>query len=116
MERELLKVTTAAIICLLLFLAGCKARHDESAKQTQERPTMQAPTEVSKVRVDQAGAIYINGRAATLGDLKQELARLKKVNGGIWYYLENPSEPQAKAVEQTIFDAQVPIEMSKGKL
>ena len=30
---------------------------------------MQAPTEVSKVRVDQAGAIYINGRAATLGDL-----------------------------------------------
>lgn len=76
---------------------------------------MQAPTQVSKVKVDQAGVIYLNEKPAAIEDLRQELARLKKVNGGVWYYLENPSDPRARAVERNILDAQVPIKMTREK-
>jgi hypothetical protein len=110
-----LRLTTALIACFMLCLAGCKARPVESARQTQLPPTMQAPTEVSKVKVDQAGAIYLNGKSVTIEDLRQELTRLKRVNGGVWYYLEDPLNSQAKAAERAIFDARVPIKMFRNR-
>lgn len=59
--------------------------------------------------------IYRNGKPGTIEELRQELTRLKKVNGGVWYYLEDPLNPQAKAAEHAIFDARVPIKMSKDR-
>lgn len=112
-KGDSLRLTSAFVTCLVLCLMGCKGRPAQSARQTQSPPaTMQAPTEVSKVRVDQTGTIYLNGKPGTIEDLRQELTRLKKVNGGVWYYLEDPLNPQAKETERAILDAQVPIKMS----
>lgn len=109
-----MRLSSVFVICLMFCLAGCKARPAESARQTQSpSTTVQAPTEVSKVRIDQTGTIYLNGKPGTIEDLRQELARLKRVNGGVWYYLEDPLNPQAQAAERVIFDARVPIKMSR---
>lgn len=112
-EGDRLWLTTAFVACFMLCLAGCKTRPIESARQTQPPPTMQAPTEVSKVKVDQTGTIYLNGKPGSIDDLRQELTRLKRVNGGVWYYSEDPLNPQAQAAERVIFDARVPIKMSR---
>jgi len=67
------------------------------------------------VKVDQAGTIYLDGKPGTLEDLRQELTRLKKVDGGVRYYLEDPINPQAKETERATFDARLPITMSKER-
>ncbi|HEX3431839.1 MAG TPA: hypothetical protein VHT03_13240 [Rhizomicrobium sp.] len=51
-------------------------------------------TPVAKIRISPSGDIVIDGRAASLQQLDQTLAREKKDKGEIWYYREAPtSEP-----------------------
>ncbi len=42
---------------------------------------MQEFAEVAKVKVDQAGTIYLNGKTVSTEELKQEFSRLKQVKG-----------------------------------
>ncbi len=66
------------------------------------------------MKVDRLGAIYLNGRIVTIEALKQEFARLKRGNGAVWYYREDPQgepPPQAMAVIQAIVDAQLPVRL-----
>lgn len=76
---------------------------------------MPAPAEVAKVKVDQSGEAYLNKKHVTIEELKRELTRLKEAKGGVWYYLEDPSQPQAKVVERTILDAGLPIKVTREK-
>ncbi len=76
---------------------------------------MSAPIEVAKVKVNHAGEIYLNKKPVTIEKLGQEFARLKQANGGVWYYLEDPSHPQAKVVEQAIRDTRLPIKLTREK-
>ena len=62
----------------------------EAAERTGDRGTAQQFAEISKVKVDRSGAIYLNGRIVTIEALKEEFARLKSGNGAVWYYRENP--------------------------
>ena len=43
------------------------------------------------MKVSRAGVIYLNGKQATMEQLKTEFARLKNANGAVWYYRENPT-------------------------
>lgn len=86
----------------------------EAAERTGDRGTAQQFAEISKVKVDRSGAIYLNGRIVTIEALKEEFARLKSGNGAVWYYRENPQgepPPQAMTVIQAIVDAQLPVRM-----
>jgi hypothetical protein len=70
--------------------------------------------EIAKVKVDQAGTIYLTGKTVTMEELKQEFARLKQANGAVWYYRENPQgEPpaQATAVIKAIIEAKLPVRL-----
>ena len=50
--------------------------------------------QVAKIQVSPSGGIVIDGRAASLHQLEETLAREKKERGEIWYYREAPtSEP-----------------------
>ena len=108
-----------AIILSILFgthlvLSGLDRRFVEAAERTREGDTAQQFTEISKVKVDRAGTIYLNGKVATIESLKQEFARLKHANGAVWYYRENSQgepPPEAMAVIQAIIDAHLPVRL-----
>ncbi|MEE8624716.1 MAG: hypothetical protein V3T19_05195 [Acidiferrobacterales bacterium] len=103
------------ILVGLVFLGiGCDTVSEQRPAKTQERGAVGESTEIAKVKVTQAGTIYLGGKFVTLGELKQELARLKQVNGTVWYYRDNPQgepPPQAMAVIQAIVAAKIPVKM-----
>ena len=75
-------------------------------------------TEVSKIKVDLDGNIFLNGKRATIDEVKQEFARLKAINGGVWYFRENskqdPPPKQWESVEQilkAIDEARLPFRL-----
>lgn len=75
---------------------------------------MQQFAEIAKVKVDQRGTVYLNGKTVTMEELKREFARLSQANGAVWYYRENPQgEPSAQAmtVIQAIIDASLPVRL-----
>jgi len=73
---------------------------------------------VDRVKVTQAGMIYVNGKTTSIDDLRKEFAQLKAENGSVWYYRENPQgEPpeQAMNVMQAVVDNKLPIRMCKSE-
>jgi hypothetical protein len=109
-----MQLVWAVIGSLVFFGLGCDRWFVEAAERTRERDTAPQFTEVSKVKVDRSGTIYLNKKVVTIDELRQECARLKQVNGVVWYYRENPHgepPPQAMAVIQAIVDANLPIRL-----
>jgi biopolymer transport protein ExbD len=71
-------------------------------------------SEIAKIKVDQAGTIYLNGNSVSIQELKHEFKRLKQVNGAVWYYRDNPQgEPHPKAVEviKAVVDEKLPVRL-----
>ena len=102
------------IVGLAFFGLGCDRWFVEAAERTREGNATQQFAEISKVKVDRSGTIYLNKRIVTIEVLKQEFARLKEGNGAVWYYRENPQgepPPQAMAVIQAIVDARLPVRL-----
>ena len=102
------------IVGLALFGIGCDQWFVEAAERVREGESSQQFGEIAKVKVNQAGTIYLNGKVVTIESLKQEFARLKQGNGAVWYYRENPRgepPPQAMAVIQAIIDANLPVRL-----
>lgn len=108
-----MRLISLMFIALMLFGAGCN--RGSAVSQQQGRIMVSAPREVAKIKVEQDGVIYLNKKPVNIEELKQELTRLKANNGGVWYWLEDPSNPQAKMVERAILDANVPIKISQEK-
>jgi hypothetical protein len=108
--RPLMRVFLVAVI-----LWGAGSQGDRAgAGQPRGGSEVQRFGEIAKVKVDSAGVIYLNGTLVTIEALKQEFARLKQVNGAVWYYRENPQgqpTPQAMAVIQAIIDAKLPVKV-----
>jgi hypothetical protein len=91
----------AAGLALALLLAAAPA----PPALAQGRP-------VAKVSVAQDGAIALDGRAVTLGELRDALRELAAWKGEVWYWRANPTEdppPAALDVMQAILDARLPV-------
>ena len=104
------------VVALAFFGLGCDQWSVEAAERMREGETGQQFAEISKVRVDRTGTIYLNGKIVTIEGLQQELSRLKQGNGAVWYYRENPQgepPPQAMAVIQAIVDAHLPVRLTE---
>jgi len=102
----------AMIVGVAFFGVGFDQWPVEAAEQAREGESSQQFGEIAKVKVNQTGTIYLNGKVVTIEALKQEFARLKQGNGAVWYYRENPQgepPPQAMAVIQAIIDANLPV-------
>ena len=70
---------------------------------------------VAKVKVDGRGQIFLNEKLLSLDELRKAFSDLKKVDGTVWYYRENPDvepSPEAMSVIQAVIDAQLPIRLS----
>lgn len=103
------------LLVSLVFLGiGCGKDAEQQAGQAEERNMVQGAAAIAKVKVDRAGAIFLNGKTVTLEELRNEFARLKEAGGTVWYFREDPQgEPpaQAMAVIQAIVDAQLPVRL-----
>lgn len=95
-----------ACISLVILFLGC------NRVQNQEADLQFA--KIDKVKVDKSGTVFLNGKNVTVEELRKEFAKLKKANGAVMYYRENPQgEPPAQALEvmQAIIDAKLPVQL-----
>ena len=102
------------VVALAFFGLGYDQWFVEAAERTREGDTTQQFGEISKVKIDRAGTIYLNGKTVTIEELKKEFARLGQADGAVWYYRENQRgepPPQAMAVIQAIIDAHLPVRL-----
>jgi hypothetical protein len=71
---------------------------------------------VAKVAVSRAGVITLNGREATIDEVRDALAKLAASKGVVWYYREAADEeephPNAMLVISAVVDARLPVSLS----
>ncbi len=74
---------------------------------------------VAKIKLDSSGKIFLNGDQVSVDTLEKALEALKRANGVVWYYRENPKsepdsnvEPVADAIMNAVVKAQVPVKLS----
>ena len=114
MMRPPMHRVLSVVVVLLLCLLGCEGRSDQPEAKTREQGRVGQSSEIAKVKVTRTGAIYLNGKGVTMGELKEEFARLTQVNGAVRYHRENPQgepPPEALAVIQAIIDAKLPVKL-----
>lgn len=110
-----MRLISLILVGLVFLQAGCGRRPDASASKMQLRPDLHPPAELAKVKVSQDGEIFLDGKPTTMEDLKRELSRLKQVDGGVWYYAEDPSSPESGAVKRALIDSHLPIKLTPQK-
>ena len=101
------------VSALIQLSCGKSNREAEAAKQFAQ---MEA-NGVAKVKVDERGDIYLNNKPSSLGALGDEFARIKEVNGVVWYYRTSESQPAASsglAVVNKIIEYKLPVKMCAG--
>jgi hypothetical protein len=71
---------------------------------------------VVKIAVSRAGEITLNGREATINEVRAAFAKLAESKGVVWYYREGAEEeephPNAMLVIRAIVDAKLPVSLS----
>jgi hypothetical protein len=102
---EVKGIPVLVVLLLGLVLLGCAAT-----------PTASGFDEslVIRVSVLSSGTILADESPASLGELDAQLSRIKKGNGVVWYYRENPSgEPPAIAssVIRQVVSHKLPVKM-----
>jgi predicted secreted protein len=93
---------------LLAFLSACLATTPKNS------PKPAAP--ILRVRITQAGAIFLNGRAVSLDELDQPFAGAASAQGKVFYYRQNPEgepPPIWRAVMNKIIDHRLPVRLCK---
>jgi hypothetical protein len=81
---------------LVICLAGLMALASSTA-QDKSQPSGKPSLEIAKIKVTQAGRLYLNKKRVSWDDLSKHLTRLKKANGAIWYFRESPQDEPTKA-------------------
>ncbi len=67
---------------------------------------------VSRIKLSKEDIIYVNGKQASLEEVKKELEQRKAKHGAVKYYRENPQEqasPQALELIRVIAEAKLPV-------
>lgn len=64
--------------------------------------------------VDERGDTYLNNEPISLKALGSEFARIKKLNGVVWYYRRSESQPaeaSGSAVLSKVIECKLPVKM-----
>jgi hypothetical protein len=102
------------LVGLVVLGVGCDQGSRQKPQPEEARPPGQESADIAKVKVTQAGTIYLDGKTVTMAELEQEFARLKQAHGVVWYYRENPQgdpPPQAMAVIEAIVEKKLPVKL-----
>ena len=106
----------ALILVCVLALIQLSCGNSKEAEAAKQFAQMEA-NGVAKVMVDERGDIYLNNKPSSLEALGDEFARVKKVNGVVWYYRKSESQPAASsglAVVNKIIEYKLPVKMCTG--
>jgi len=69
---------------------------------------------IAKVKVAESGDIYLNSKPTSLEALSEEFARIKKVNGVVWYYRLSQSksaEASGMAIMKSVAEYKLPVKL-----
>jgi len=103
----------ALILLCVLALIQLSCGNSKEAEAAKQFAQMEA-NGVAKVKVDEGGDIYLNNKPSSLDALGDEFARIKKVNGVVWYYRTSESQPaesSGRAVVNKIIEYKLPVKM-----
>lgn len=98
----------AAMSLFSLLFGGCGK---QPAPQSPAKPD--AP--VLKIAVFMDGRLTVDGKAATVQELRESLRSLSEKHGEVWYYREAGQQdppPVAMEVLRAVVDARLPIRLS----
>jgi hypothetical protein len=97
-----------ALVVVLPLCGACAARR---------AALVDAGTRVLKVKVTQAGEVYVDGRLKTPEEADAELERLKRERGAVLYYREESAQhqphPNALRVIHKIEELRLPVGLSE---
>jgi ABC-type sugar transport system substrate-binding protein len=97
-----MKFFVGVLLAFALLMTGCGQQHEPHFDK------------IARVRVTQAGVVYLDGKEASMESLKKAFAELKAVNGAVYYYRENPqgeAPEQATAVMNALIEAKLPVRL-----
>jgi hypothetical protein len=66
------------------------------------------------VKVDETGAIYLNAKPISLDELGNEFARIKKLNGAVWYYRlsqTQAAEASGMIIMRKVVECRLPVKL-----
>jgi len=98
------------------FLPALLALAFSACLTTAPKNPPKAAAPILRVKVTQAGAVLLNGRAVSLDELDQPLADAASAQGKVFYYRENPegeAPPVWRAVMDKIIDHRLPMRLCK---
>lgn len=107
-----MKFISLLLIGLALLQLNCnnRVREAEAAKKFAEWEA----NGIAKVKVDENGAIYLNSKSASLDELGEEFARIKKLNGVVWYYRlsqTQAAEASGVAIMKKVVEYRLPVKL-----
>jgi len=107
-----MKLISILLMALALLQLNCKNRigEAEAAKKFAEWEA----NGIAKVKVDETGAIYLNAKPVSLDELGNEFARIKKLNGAVWYYRlsqTQAAEASGMAIMKKIVEYRLPVKL-----
>lgn len=91
-------------IIVLITLIGCKKSQPLGGDMT-----------ILKIKISAEGEITVDGEPLPLDQVSAKLAELKKANGTVMYYRENPKDephPNAMKVMELVVENRLPIRLS----
>jgi hypothetical protein len=101
---------------LLAFLfGGCSKPSSPPAETSVSAPASSSNADVLKIAVFTDGRLAVNGKAASLDELRSSLKQLSGINGAVWYYREAGDQeppPIAMEVMKAVVEARLPIRLS----
>lgn len=69
------------LVGFVVLGVGCDQGAGQKPQGEEARPPGQGSAQVAKVKVTRAGTIYLDGKAVTPAELKQEFVRRKRAQG-----------------------------------
>lgn len=105
------------IFWLAFLLIGCGQPAVPRPQSVVVPTTRPASAAQLQVKVDRTGRLFLNGKVASLDDLKQELAGLKEAGGSVRFFHDNPTgETNAQSLEalRAIASAKVPLRIQNA--
>ena len=107
-----MKFISVLLIGLALLQLNCsnRVRKAEAAKKFAEWEA----NGIAKVKVDENGQIYLNSKPLSLDELGNEFARIKKLNGVVWYYRlsqTQAAEASGVAIMKKVVEYRLPVKL-----
>ena len=109
-----MKYLSILVAALSLLQLNCSNGNREAQTEGAKKFAQSETKGIAKVSVDERGDIYLNKKLTSLDALGEEFARIKKVDGVVWYYRaaqSQPAEASGLAIMKKVVEYQLPVKL-----